>query len=110
LAEKLELAERLRQGLSDLTPGRIEIVTAPQLTVVAFARPRLPGEVQNDCNRRNDYMLQTINAGGRSVVSSTLLAEGDGDRLVVRACVLSHRTGAAEIDALLDDVRAASKG
>ena len=109
IAQKLELAARLHQGLLDLPAGRIEIVAAPQLTVVAFARPRLAGEPLADWNARNEQMLRVINGRGRSVLSSTLLPGSDGDRLVVRACILSHRTGEPQIEALLEDVRAATE-
>jgi aromatic-L-amino-acid decarboxylase len=109
IAQKLELAARLHQGLLDLPAGRIEIVAAPQLTVVAVARPRLAGEPLADWNGRNEQMLRAINGRGRSVLSSTLLPGNDGDRLVVRACILSHRTSEPQIEALLEDLRAATE-
>lgn len=107
LAEKLELAERLHRGLLALGPERIEVVTPPQLSVVPFALPRRPGEALEDWNARNGMLLQAINGRGRSTLSSTLLPGADGDRLVLRACILSHRTEAQDVDKLLEDVASA---
>jgi aromatic-L-amino-acid decarboxylase len=104
LAEKLVLADRLYQALLDLGPDMIEVVAAPQLSVVPFALPRRAKEPLSDWNRRNDAMLKAINGRGRSTISSTLLPDKDGDRLVARACILSHRTDQASVDRLIEDI------
>jgi len=105
VAEKLALAQRLREGLAGLP---LEVPLEPQLSVVAFRLPRLGAEEPLDAwSARNRALLDAIHAHGRVYLSSTLLPVEDGDVFTLRACVLSFRTHADRIEAALEDVRAA---
>jgi aromatic-L-amino-acid decarboxylase len=95
LDEKLDLAERLADGLRTI-PG-IELPWNVDLTVVPFVLR----EGDDEANRR---LLDEINASKRVVLSSTLI---DG-RFVIRACILSHRTHADRIDECIEIVRRAA--
>ena len=104
VAEKLALAEQLRDGLRSLP---LEVPVEPQLSVVAFRRPRREGEPLADWNARNRALLDAIHAPGHVYLSSTMLPTTDGEAFTLRACVLSFRTHAAQIDLALADLRAA---
>jgi aromatic-L-amino-acid decarboxylase len=109
LAEKLELAATFHRGLEDLARQGlpVEIVAAPQLSVVAFRLSRLAAEPLDRWNRRNAVFLAAINAAGHCYLSSTLLPAVDGDAVTLRVCILSHRTHIEQIQHCLRDVRLA---
>jgi aromatic-L-amino-acid decarboxylase len=113
LTEKLELAQRLHDGLAAIDPP-LEIVDPPQLSVVTWRTPRRAGETVARWNARNAAMLARVNARGRVHLSSTVLpSPGDpgpdgaaGEAAFTqRACVLSFRTHARHVDACIEDVR-----
>ena len=106
LTEKLALTERLHAGLQALVAGGapLEIVAAPQLTVVAFRLRRRPGESLVTWNARSAALLQAINARRRVYLSSTALPVVDGPAFTLRACVLSFRTHARHVEACVEDV------
>jgi aromatic-L-amino-acid/L-tryptophan decarboxylase len=106
LEEKLALAERFHQGLRALEAGGapIEVVDAPQLTAVPFRLRRREGEPRTDHEARNAAWLRAINEQGRVFMSSTTLPGPDGPAFTLRACVLSFRTHAADIERALEDV------
>ena len=97
IAEKRTLAvaaaERLRQE-----PG-IEIVDAPQLSIVPF---RAVGEGWNEAevDRRTRELLDAVNARGRVFLSGATV----GGRYVARICVLCFRTDATRIAQGLEDI------
>ena len=105
LSEKLALARVLHDGLARL-PG-VEIVDPPQLSTVAFRARRRADEPLRTWNARSEALLDAINARGRVWLSSTRLDTADGPAFTLRACVLSFRTHADRIDALLADAAAA---
>lgn len=106
LAEKLALADRFHQGLRAHIDGGapIEIVDAPQLSVVPFRLRRRPGEALADLNGRNAAWLRAINERGRACLSSTALPVEDGLAFTLRVCILSFRTHARHIDRALEDI------
>ncbi len=115
LAEKLELAARLHDGLVQLARRGvpIEIVDAPQLSAVAWRLARLPGETREAHDGRNAAWLARINARARVHLSSTSLplhpgpgGAAAGVAFTLRACVLSFRTHARHIEACLEDIAA----
>jgi len=112
LEEKLALAERVHQGLSALAAAGapVEVVDAPQLTVVPFRLRRRAGEPPADHDARNAAWLRAINERGRVFLSSTTLPGEDGPALTLRVCVLSFRTHAATVEQALEDVAAAIPG
>ncbi len=111
LAEKLALATRLHEGLVGLAAAGlpIEIVDTPQLSAVAWRLRRAPDESATQADARNAAWLARINARARVHLSSTTLPRGTGSEashaFTLRACVLSFRTHAPQIDACLQDLR-----
>ncbi|HWS71613.1 MAG TPA: aminotransferase class V-fold PLP-dependent enzyme, partial [Thermoanaerobaculia bacterium] len=87
LDEKLDLIESLTAELRTI-PG-LEIVAAPQLTIVAF---RLVREGA-DANALTRELLQRINARKRVMLTPAVL---DG-MFVIRVCIVSHRTHAERV-------------
>lgn len=100
LQEKLDLAHWATAELRRI--AGIEIVAAPQLSIVAFRFTR-PGLDSNFLNRLNRELLNRINARKRVYLSGTML----GDRFALRICVLSFRTHFDRMQAGLADMRAA---
>jgi aromatic-L-amino-acid decarboxylase len=105
LSEKLALARSLHDGLAALPD--VETVDPPQLSIVAFRARRRRSEPIAAWNARNEAWMGAINARGRVLLSSTLLPTPDGPAFTLRACVLSFRTHADRIAALLEDAPAA---
>lgn len=99
LTEKLALARRLHAGLARVPA--IEIVDEPQLSIVAFRARRGADETPAAWNARNEAWMAAINASGHVLLSSTLLPSVEGPVFTLRACVLSFRTHADRIEALL---------
>jgi aromatic-L-amino-acid decarboxylase len=108
LAEKLALARAAHEGLARLQA--LEIVDPPQLSTVAFRARRRDGEPLDAWNARNESLLDAINGRGRVWLSSTLLDTPAGPAFTLRACVLSFRTHADRVDALVADAAAALAG
>ena len=100
LDEKLDLAARACTALQRV-PG-MEIVAEPQLSLVAF-RVRRPGVEGRALDALNEDVLRRVNEWGRVFLSGTTLPCG----FVLRMCVLSFRTHAAQIDQAVADVAAA---
>jgi aromatic-L-amino-acid decarboxylase len=97
LDEKLDLTERLHQGLKAIP--ELELPWEPGLTIVPF---RLR-DGDNDANRA---LLERINGSKRIFLSSTML---DG-RFTLRACIVSHRTHADRIDEAIEIIARAARG
>lgn len=112
LDEKLALAERFHRGLlRQIDQGApIEIVDAPQLSVVPFRLLRKPGEALAAYNGRNARWMAAINERLRVYLSSTTLPVADGEAFTLRVCVLSFRTHQSQVDAALDDLSATIDG
>ena len=110
LTEKLELAQAFHRGLERLREARVplEIVDAPQLTVVPFRLERGEGEGLAAWNARNAAFLHAINDRKRVFLSSTLLPGRDGDVFTLRVCILSFRTHASRIAQALEDIASAA--
>lgn len=106
LTEKLALADRFHEGLTARIErgAPVEIVDAPQLSIVPFRLRRGPDEPLADYDRRNATWLAAINARGRACLSSTKLPVDDGLAFTLRVCILSFRTHARHIDQTLEDI------
>jgi len=104
LEEKLELTEYFHRELRTRHADRIELVDAPQLSVVPFRVHRREGESLTSWDRRNQALMHQVNAAGRVFLSSTRLPVVDGMAFTNRICVLSFRTHREHIDACLDDL------
>lgn len=108
VAEKLVLAQRFHDGLRKLIDQGIpiEVVDAPQLSVVPFRLQRDPAEPLAVWNERNARWMARTNDRLRVYLSSTTLPVTDGSAFTLRVCVLSFRTHQADIDACLADLAA----
>ena len=100
LEEKLALARHAADELARM-PG-VEILAAPQLSILAFRLSR-PGSDGPALDRLNRDLLERINAGQRVFLTGTTL----GGRFAIRICVLSFRTHRDRLDEGLADIRAA---
>ncbi|MGB1016724.1 MAG: decarboxylase, partial [Nannocystaceae bacterium] len=109
LSEKLELTANIYQKLMQMQQNGapIELVAAPQLSLLAFRLRRAPGESLAAYNRRNNNLLTAINARKRIWISSTNLPVDDGLACSLRVCVLSFRTHQAHADFFVEDLAAA---
>ena len=99
LEEKLSLTKEAAAALRSI-PG-IEILSEPQLSIVAFrlSRPGLDGAALDALNRD---LLARVNARKRIYLTGTLLR----GRFAIRICVLSFRTHRDRIEMGLEDIRA----
>ncbi len=106
LAATLSLSQQFHEELSaHITAGLpVEIVAAPQLSITAFRLTRRDGEQLDDWNARNAAWLGRVNARKRVYLSSTALPVADGEAFTQRVCVLSARTGAADVGNCLTDL------
>jgi aromatic-L-amino-acid decarboxylase len=112
LEEKLDLARLLHERLGGLAKEGypLEIVTPPQLSIVPFRLRRRLGEHIEAWNGRTRILLDRINASKRTILSSTLLPHDDARVAAIRACVLSYRTHAGDIENCVEDIRRAFHG
>jgi aromatic-L-amino-acid decarboxylase len=105
LEEKLDLtafaAEQLRL-LHEELDDELQVITAPQLTVVAFrlVRAGLTDEQNDDLNIR---LRDAINASRKVLLTPTRLH----GRYVIRICILSFRTHRDRVEICLDEIRRA---
>lgn len=98
LDEKLDLTDWAHDEL--LKTAGIEIVTPPQLSVIAF-RMALTGLDDDEANRLNRELLDRINGRKRVFLTETML----GGRFVLRICILSFRTHLDRMEMCLEDIR-----
>lgn len=100
LDEKLDLAQWATEALRQ-NPD-IEIVAAPQLSLVAF-RHRAPGRSKVDREALNRRLLAGLNARQRVHVSGAVVR----GEFLLRFCVLSFRTHRKDLAAALEDLDSA---
>lgn len=98
LDEKLDLTLWATEQLEALP--EVEIVAAPQLTVVAW-RWQPAGVALGDLDELNRELMRRINARNRVYLTGTRLA----GRFVIRICVLSFRTHRDRMELALGDIR-----
>lgn len=105
LDEKLDLtefaADQLRSFNEELDDN-LEVITDPQLTVVAFRllRVGLTDEQTDDLNIR---LRDKINASRKILLTPTRLH----GRYVIRICILNFRTHRDRVEACLEEIRRA---
>ena len=100
IAEKRQLAVDAARRIAAL-PG-IVMDAPPELSLFAF-HVTWPGATPDDEDRATRALMERTTAPGRVMITGAV-ARG---RYVGRVCVLSFRTHAAEINALLEDFSAA---
>jgi aromatic-L-amino-acid decarboxylase len=91
LDEKLDLAAYAAAELRRI--DGIEIVAEPQLSILAFRHRMLD----------NRELMARINARNRVMLTPGVV----GGELVIRICVVSHRTHLDRMEACIEDIRAA---
>lgn len=96
LDEKLDLAAWAYRELR--LDQALEVPWKPELSIVAF---RLGGDQSSD--RDNQRLLERIRATRRLYLSSTRIDE----RLLLRLCVISHRTHRPDVEDAVRTIRAA---
>lgn len=101
LDEKLDLAHGCADALRGL-PG-VELVAAPQLSLLAFRHVPAGLEDGPMLDAHNERLLAAINRRGRVFLTPTIAGGG----LVIRVCVLSFRTHRDRIAAAVEDIAAA---
>ncbi len=101
LDEKLDLTHACADALRGL-PG-VELVAAPQLSLLAFRHVPAGAEDGPMLDAHNARLLAAINRRGRVYLTPTVAA----GRYVIRSCVLSFRTHRDRVDAALEDIAAA---
>lgn len=97
LDEKLDLARRAAEALRALP--EVEVVAEPELSLLAF-RIRAPGLVGDDLERVQRRVLSAVNQRQRVLLTGTTTHRG----FVLRICVMSFRTHAANLDACMEDL------
>ena len=80
-----------------------ELLAPVELSIFCF-RYRPPG-FTGDLNALNERILVALQAGGSSYVSNARIR----DAFALRGCVLNYRTKTADMERLLEDVRAAGR-
>ncbi|MCP5181817.1 MAG: aminotransferase class I/II-fold pyridoxal phosphate-dependent enzyme [Pseudomonadales bacterium] len=100
LDEKLDLVRYLHDCLAAMPA--VEILAAPQLSVLAFAL-RHDGGDPGETNRRTRDVMTAINARQRVMLTGTML----GNRFAIRVAIVSYRTHRDRVDLLLEDLTAA---
>ncbi|MDP9359905.1 MAG: aminotransferase class I/II-fold pyridoxal phosphate-dependent enzyme [Acidobacteriota bacterium] len=100
LDEKLDLAAWAAAELH--TIEGIEVIAEPQLSITAFrfVKAGLDDAALNALNRD---LIARINARQRVMLTGAV----DGNRFVIRICVVSHRTHKGRMEMCIEDIRAA---
>ena len=60
--------------------------------------------LQDEVNRLNRELMVAVQTGGEAYLSNTMI----GDAFALRACIVNYRTTEADLERLLDDVKAAA--
>lgn len=96
----MELAALLQQHVEN-TP-ELELLSPAALSAVCFRHRGTAGLSHDDLNNFNSTLLQQLLARGRVYLSN---AELDG-AFALRACIVNHRTEAADMQLIIDEVLA----
>lgn len=80
---------------------RLEVVTPPQLSIVAFRHRRRPGESVAERNARDTDLMERLLEDGTVMLSTTDLGEDSALRLVV----MNHRTCEEEVRRTVTKIR-----
>jgi glutamate/tyrosine decarboxylase-like PLP-dependent enzyme len=97
IARDLAHARRLAARVE--AEPRLELLAAPELSVVAFRH-----RYADDADARNADLLRRLTARGRVYLSNARVQGA----FALRACFVNHRTTDADVDAVIDEVLAAA--
>ncbi len=103
LDEKMDLANLVSNELA-ANPA-LEILAAPELSILAFAMAPKPNESLDARNDRSRRLLSLVNEKNRVHLTGTVL----GELYVLRVAIGVYRTHLSHINRLLADVQAAIK-
>ena len=98
----LELARRLADAI-DSRP-ELERLAPVSLSAVCFRHRGREGMAEPEVDRFNQDLLLRVIRRGRVYVSNATLR----GRFSLRACIVNHRSSAADVDAVVDEVLAAA--
>jgi len=102
IAHDVELARWLQHLV--IEHDELEAMTDPELSVVCFryVPPDLAGDdsAGSYLDKLNEQVVYAVQRAGRAYPSNAVL---DG-RYAIRACLISYRTEAEHVEALVDDV------
>lgn len=101
IAENLDLAMRLARRVTD--EASLELLAPISLSAVCFRVKEAPGG--QDLNAWNEAIMKRVVRRGRVYLSNATL----GGRFALRACITNHRTTAADVDAVVEEVLSAAK-
>ena len=95
--------------LERLAPVPLSIVCFRYLRQADRTRLQHPDErqrrqAQDEVNRLNRELMVAVQTGGEAYLSNTMI----GDAFALRACIVNYRTTEADLERLLDDVKAAA--
>jgi glutamate/tyrosine decarboxylase-like PLP-dependent enzyme len=106
IAEDLNLAQRLAERIAK--EPSLELLAPVPLSAVCFRvkgdptlRPSRPQDgAQTELNAWNEQIMKRVVERGRVYLSNATL----GGKFALRACITNHRTTAADVDAVVDEV------
>jgi aromatic-L-amino-acid/L-tryptophan decarboxylase len=102
IAHDVELARWLHHLVSE--HDELEATIDPELSIVCFRY--VPPDLRGDAaagtylDELNEQVVYAVQRAGRAYPSNAVL----GGRYVIRACLISYRTEAEHVEALVDDV------
>ena len=100
----LDHAQRLAAGVRDCED--LELVAPVELSAVCFRHRVREDAKEDERNRFNTALLQRIQQRGRIYLSNAVI----GGKFCLRACIVNHRTTAADVDAVVPEVLEAARG
>jgi aromatic-L-amino-acid/L-tryptophan decarboxylase len=102
IAEDLNLAQRLADRVSK--EPSLELLAPVPLSAVCFrVKTAATG---SDLNAWNEQIMKRVVERGRVYLSNATL----GGKFALRACITNHRTTAADVDAVVEEVLQVAAG
>lgn len=107
IREHIRLAELFEHSVRQ--DDRFEIVAPRTITLVCFRlRPR-PGEAPADTDARNKALLERLNAGGRAMLSHTVLSINGRPAFILRMAIGATATRERHVRAAWDLIRSCAE-
>jgi glutamate/tyrosine decarboxylase-like PLP-dependent enzyme len=94
----------MRLGRRVTSEASLELLAPISLSAVCFRVRQAPDG--QDLNAWNETIMKCVVRRGRVYLSNATL----GGKFALRACITNHRTTAADVDAVVEEVMAAAKG
>jgi glutamate/tyrosine decarboxylase-like PLP-dependent enzyme len=103
IRKDLAQAQRLAKAIQ--REPKLELVAAGELSAVCFRYRGTGDRSEEERNEFNLRLLARIVKRGKVYLSNAAI----GGRFCLRACIVNHRTTDADVDAIVDEVRATGK-